>query len=64
MLEQSGNLAKAADAARAATDRETTNWRVWLVLARIEAERGMPAAAIRDYKRARSLNPHFSLFER
>ena len=64
VLEAQGNLPSAAESARAATERESTNWRTWLVLARIEAERGRASAAVRDYRRAKSLNPHFSLFDR
>ena len=64
VLESQGRLALAVEAARAATEREATNWRTWLVLSRVEAEGGMADAAIRDYKRAKSLNPHFSLFDR
>jgi O-Antigen ligase len=64
VLEAQGMLPSAAESARAATDRESTNWRTWLVLARIEAERGRASAAVRDYRRAKSLNPHFSLFDR
>jgi tetratricopeptide (TPR) repeat protein len=64
VLELQGELAPAAAAARAATEREPTNWRTWLVLSRIEAERGRAVAAVRDYRKARSLNPHSSLFER
>lgn len=63
VLEEAGELAAASSAARAATEREETNWRNWLVLARLEAERGRVAPAVRAYRRARSLNPHFSLFE-
>jgi hypothetical protein len=64
VLEAAGELAPAAAAARSATERESTNWRTWLVLSRIEAERGRAAAAVRDYRKARALNPHFSLFQR
>lgn len=64
VLELQGDLAPAAAAARAATEREPTNWRTWLVLSRIEAERGQAAASVRDYREARSLNPHSALFER
>lgn len=63
VLEQLGNLRGAAAAARAAAEREETNWRNWLVLARVEARRGDAAAAVRAYRRARSLNPRSSLFE-
>lgn len=62
VLEAQGNLPAAAEAAVAATDRESTNWRTWLVLSRIEAERGRAAASVRDYRRARSLNPRSELF--
>jgi O-Antigen ligase len=64
VLEAQGELDGAATAARAATERESTNWRTWLVLSRIEAERGKAEAAVRDYGRARSLNPRFPLFNR
>jgi O-antigen ligase/polysaccharide polymerase Wzy-like membrane protein len=64
VLEAMGDLPAAAAAARAATERESTNWRNWLVLSRVEAERGMASAALRDYRRARSLNPRAALFQR
>jgi len=64
VLETMGNLPAATEAARAATERESTNWRNWLVLSRLEAERGMAAAAVRDYRRARALNPRAALFQR
>ena len=63
VLEELGELEPAAKAARAATERESTNWRTWFVLARIEATRGRAADAVRAYRRARSLNPHYSLFD-
>ena len=62
LFEERGDLALAAAAARAATEREPTDWRTWLVLSRIEAERGLAGSALRDYRRARSLNPHSPLF--
>ncbi len=64
VLERAGLLAPAAAAARAAADRGATDWRNWLVLARIEARRGNAGAAIHAYRRARSLNPESPLFER
>jgi hypothetical protein len=63
VLEEMGALRAAVAAARAATERESTNWRTWLVLARIEAALGEAGQAVRDYRRAKSLNPHFSLFD-
>jgi O-Antigen ligase len=64
VLESQGDLAAAAGAARAATERESTNWRTWLVLSRIEAELGDASTAVRDYRKARLLNPHSELFQR
>ncbi len=63
ILEEEAELAAAALAARAATAREPTNWRTWLVLARLEAQLGHAPAAVRDYRRARSLNPESGLFD-
>jgi hypothetical protein len=62
LLESAGNLPAAATAARAATERESTNWRNWLVLSRIEAKQGHAAAAVRAYAKAKSLNPRSPLF--
>ncbi len=64
VLESQGELAAAASAARGATERESTNWRTWLVLSRIEAELGDASAAVRDYRKARLLNPFSELFQR
>ncbi|MFL5897546.1 MAG: O-antigen ligase family protein [Solirubrobacterales bacterium] len=64
LYEQSGALGRAAHAAQGAVDREETNWRTWLVLARVEAERGNAEAAIAAYRKARSLNRFSPLFER
>jgi len=64
VLEAQGELPAAAAAAHAATERESTNWRTWLVASRVEAERGRAAAAVRDYEEARSLNPRSELFQR
>ncbi|HEY5815548.1 MAG TPA: O-antigen ligase family protein [Solirubrobacterales bacterium] len=63
VLEQQGDYPTAVEAARAATEREPTNWRTWLVLSRIEAENGEAAAAVRDYRQSRSLNPLSSFFD-
>lgn len=62
VLEAQGRFGQAAEAARAATEREKTDWRNWLVLSRIEAENGEARAAVRDYVRAKSLNPRSTLF--
>jgi O-antigen ligase len=62
ILETEGELAPAAEAARAAIDREPNNWRLWMVLSRIEAQLGDADAAVRSYEKARSLNPESPLF--
>jgi O-Antigen ligase len=64
VLESQGDFSAAAAAARAATERESTNWRTWLILSRIEAELGDASASVRDYRKARLLNPFSELFER
>lgn len=64
VLEAGGEFDAAAEAAREATERESTNWRPWLVLSRIEAQRGDAKASVRAYVKARSLNPRSSIFDR
>ncbi|MET0306960.1 MAG: O-antigen ligase family protein [Solirubrobacterales bacterium] len=64
LLEAQGDFDAAAEAAQEAGDREPTNWRTWLVLFRIEAERGNAGAALRLYRKARALNPYSELFQR
>ncbi len=63
VLELMGDLPGAAAAARAATERGSTNWRTWLVLSRLEAKRGNPDAALAAYREAKSLNRFSPLFE-
>ena len=62
VLEEAGDLGRAAVAARVATADESTNWRTWLVLARLDARRGKAAAAVRELRIARRLNPRSALF--
>lgn len=62
VLETQGNLNGAAAAAREATREESRNWRIWLTLSRIQAERGSAPSALAAYNRARSLNPRSQLF--
>jgi O-Antigen ligase len=62
VLEQLGGLGAAAQAARGAVEREETNWRNWLVLSRIEAQRGRAAASVAAFREARSLNPRSPIF--
>jgi tetratricopeptide (TPR) repeat protein len=62
VLEMQGNLGDAVTAAREAAREESTNWRIWLTLSRIQAERGNPQAAVAAYRKARSLNPRSPIF--
>jgi hypothetical protein len=62
VLERLGLGARAAADARRATDGEPTNWNHWLVLARIEAERGRVGPAVAAARRAAALNPRAPLF--
>ena len=61
VAEQAGDLDQAAAAAREATTVEPRNWRPWMVLARIEARRDRPRAAVGAYRRAKALNPRSEL---
>jgi hypothetical protein len=62
VLERQGKFDQAAAAARQATTKESTNWRTFFVLSRIEAERGDAKASLDAYRRARQLNPHSGVF--
>jgi O-Antigen ligase len=57
LLYREGDRDAAADAARAAVERERTNWRNWYVLSQIESRLGNRAAAERYRRRAETLNP-------
>ena len=63
VLERQGALDAAAEAAAMATEKESTNWRTWLVLSRIQAHRGNVDASIDAYRQAKSLNPLSPLFQ-
>jgi tetratricopeptide (TPR) repeat protein len=62
VLELMHNYGTAANAARDATRADAKNWRPWLVLSRLEAERDHQRDAVSAYLRARSLNPRSPLF--
>ncbi len=55
LLEQSGDLPGASTAAAQAAKAEPTNWRIWVIRARIAAQRGRAAQALDFYRVARSL---------
>jgi hypothetical protein len=62
VMEDAGDVAGAASAARNAVNAAPTDWKGWLVLSRIEAEAGRPTAAVAAYRKARSLDPRDPLF--
>ncbi len=61
--EARGNIPQAVVMIHGAIKREPGAWQPWLVLAGLDAKQGHNAAALRDYRRARDLNPTSSLFE-
>jgi hypothetical protein len=63
VLEARGDVANAVVAARDATEAESTNWRTWLVLSRLEAQTGNFDGSVAAYREARSLNPRSPLFQ-
>jgi tetratricopeptide (TPR) repeat protein len=64
VLERKGYLDAAAKDARSAVAKERLNAETWLILARIEVERGRTKAAIAAATRARELNPRNPTFRR
>jgi hypothetical protein len=62
-LERIGRLGEAASAARRAVANEPQNWELWLVVGRIDAERGRIQPALKAVGRARALNPRSPLFQ-
>ena len=64
VLELMRDFGTAEAAARTAVDRESTNWRTWLVLSRIAAENGRPNTSVAAYEEARRLNPRGQVFDR
>jgi hypothetical protein len=57
LYERMGDLDSAVRAAKAATEREATNWRPWLILSRLEARSGNSDASLEAYRQAQSRNP-------
>ena len=62
VLERQGDYDGAGTAARQATAADSTDWRTWLTLSRIEAYRGDAQASVAAYRKAESLNPRSTLF--
>ncbi len=62
VLEAAGRLTPAATDLRRAASHEPENFVHWLLLARVETERGELSRAARDYLRARRLRPKAGVF--
>ena len=62
VYERGGDLDAAAAAASEATSNESTNWRAWVILSRIETKLGNGPEANAAYRKAKSLNPQSVLF--
>ena len=62
VFEASGQPRAKVGPARAATFKESTNWRTWLIRFRLEAASGNTEAAIRSFHRAQMLNPNSPIF--
>jgi hypothetical protein len=63
VFESGGRLDLAAADLRRAVSNEPSNFRHWLVLARIQTERGRLADAQRDYNQARQLSPRAAVWQ-
>ncbi len=62
--ESAGQYRLAAKDLRSAISREPKNYIHWLLLARVQTERGQIRAAVRAYDRSRSLYPRADVFAR
>jgi tetratricopeptide (TPR) repeat protein len=62
VLELQRDIPGALAAAHRAASDEPSNWSTWLVVSRLEAEAGRPAASLAAYQRSRALNPRSPLF--
>jgi hypothetical protein len=63
VLESEGRYRAAAADERRAVDNERTDFTHWLVLARIQTERGLVRQALSDYDQARRLRPLAQVFQ-
>jgi len=62
--EESGNLRGAHRRIRAAIDRDSTDWRLYLIAARVSVKLGLIREAKKDLAHARELNPRSPLFSK
>ena len=61
LLEKTGDLFAARDLTLEATEKEPTNWRIWLTLSRFQVALGETRHAVASYERALALNPQSNL---
>jgi hypothetical protein len=61
--EVAGDVQGARQAVQEALDRDDSDWRIWLVSARVETKLGNLPEARRSLAEAKRLNPHSSLFD-
>ena len=61
LLEKTGDLFAARDLTLEATEKEPTNWRIWLTLSRFQVALGETRHAVASYERALALNPRSNL---
>jgi len=64
VAEQRHELSDARRWIASAIHRDSSDWRLWYLAARMQRESGQSAAAARSYAKARSLNPRSPLFSR
>ena len=62
VLEGAGDLRAARRTIADAIARDASDWRLWLVAARIERSQGHPVAAAAALRRAKALNPRSPIF--
>ena len=61
--EQTSRLPAARRSIQKAIDRDPTDWRLWLVEARVETKLGRIRSARKSLARAKALNPRSPLFD-
>ncbi len=64
VAEQRADLKRALSSIKSANRRDSQDWRLWLIRARLETKAGDPRAGALSLARAVALNPRSSLFSR